>query len=380
MKRIRSIAALTIGIMSAGSAAAEITIGVSLSLTGPTSSLGIPAKNALALWPEAIGGEKLRVILLDDATDPTMATKNARRFVSEEKVDLIVGSVPTPPSLAIAEVANEAQVPHIAISPIELPPAKGAWSFRISHSNALMASGVVEHMKKNGVKTFGFIGYSDAFGESWLKEVGLLANQAGINLIAVERFARNDTSVTSQAIKLVTARPDAILVVASASGAAMPQKSLVERGFKGKIYHAASAAARDMIRVGGKDVEGAFVVSAPALVAEQLPNDDPVRPIALSFVERYEKQYGPGSRNLFSGYTYDVALVLQKAIPMALKQATPGTKEFRAALKGALEKSGEVIGSQGIVNFTATDHFGRALSSRIMLTIKNGDWVLLRDL
>lgn len=376
MKKSKTLSLLTLGVLCASSALAEITVGVSLSLTGPTAALGIPCKNALALWPETIAGEKLKVIVLDDATDPTRAAKNARSFVTEDKIDLIVGSATTPPSLAIAQVAEEAQVPQIVITPLDLPPGKGAWSFRIPQSNAQNALAIVEHMKKAGLKSLGFLGYSDSYGEALLKEIGVAANQAGIGLVAVERFARSDTTVIAQAIKLVAAKPDAVLVVASGSGAALPHKTLVERGFKGNIYHPASVASRDVIRVGGKDVEGALVVSGPVLIAEQLPSDNPVKPVALSFVERYEKLYGSGSRNAFSSFVFDAGLILQKIIPAALKKARPGTVEFRAALKEALESSGDIVGSSGIFNFTALDHFGRPQSSLYMLTIRNGDWAL----
>lgn len=378
MRKTHTLLALTIGALCAGPALADITIGVSFSLTGPTAALGIPCKNALALWPESIGGEKLKLVVLDDATDPTRATKNARSFVTEEKVDLIVGSATTPPTLAITQVVEEMQIPHIAITPVDLPPGKGAWTFRIPQSNMQNAVAIISHMKRSGAKTLGFLGYSDSYGEALLKEVVTAASQAGIGIVATERFARSDTTVVAQAIKLVAAKPDAMLVVASGSGAALPHKTLLERGFKGNIYYPASVASRDVIRVGGKDVEGALVASGPVLIAEQLPNDDPVKAVAQTFVERYEKLYGAGSRNAFSAFVYDTGLILQKAIPLALKVAKPGTKEFRVALKEAIESSGTIVGSSGIFNYTAADHFGRPQTSLHILAIKNGDWALPR--
>src|SRR5438105_2812956 len=256
-------------------AQADITIGVTLPLTGPASGLGIPVKNGFALWPQSIAGEKLNIIMLDDATDPTTGVKNARRFVTEDKVDVIIGSAATPVAVAIADVASESGTPQLAMSPIPLPEGRDGWSFRMAHSSNVMAQAVVNHMKKQGVKSVGFLGYTDAYGETWLKDLTAIAEKAGIKMGPVERFARTDTSVTGQALKLTSANPDAILVVASGSGAAMPHRALVERGYKGKIYQTHSAASRDLMRVGGKDVEGAFVVSGPAVVAEQLPERNP---------------------------------------------------------------------------------------------------------
>jgi branched-chain amino acid transport system substrate-binding protein len=362
-----------------GNACADLTFGVSLPLTGPASGLGIPVNNGFALWPKEIAGEKLNLIILDDRTDPTMANKNARRFVTQDHVDLIIGSAVTPAAIAMAEVAAEGQTLQIAVSPIQLPEGKDAWTFRIAHSTGIMALALGQHMKRHGVKTLGFLGYSDAYGESWLKDITRVAGDNGIKLVAVERFARADTSVTAQALKLEMAGPDAILVVASGSGAAMPHMSLVERGYKGQIYQTHSAASRDLMRIGGKEVEGAFVVSGPAVVGDQLPDSHPSKKAAIAFIEQYEKLNGPGTRNQFAAHTYDILLVLQKIVPEALKKAKPGTREFRAALKEALENSGKIAVSQGVLQYTASDHFGFQPDTGVILKVVNGDWRLERN-
>jgi len=326
---------------AATGALADITIGVSIPLTGPTSALGIPTKNGIALWPTSIAGEKLNVIVLDDATDPTVGVKNTRRFITEDKVDLIVGSAATPIAAAMSDVAAEGQTVQLMLSPVNLPPGKGAWSFRMPQSTAVMAIPIVEHWKKTGVKTYGFLGYSDAYGEAWLTDIQPLAEKAGIKLIATERFARPDTSVTGQALKLVSANPDAILIVASGSGAAMPHKGLVERGYpKAKLYQTHGAATMDLIRVGGADVEGSFVSSGPAVVAEKLPASNASKALGMKYKEEFEKVNGKGSANQFAAHAYDVVIVLNKAIPLALAKAKPGTPQFRAALKEAFETMG----------------------------------------
>ena len=360
---------------AAGAAQADITIGVSISLTGPTSALGIPTKNGIALWPATIAGEKLNVIVLDDATDPTKAVQNTRRFLTEDKVDLIVGSTATPVAAAMADVAAEGQTVQLMLSPVNLPPGKGAWSFRMPQSTAVMAIPIVEHWKKTGVKTYGFLGFSDAYGEAWLSDIQPLAEKAGIRLIATERFARSDTSVTGQALKLVAANPDAILIVASGSGAAMPHKGLVERGYpKAKIYQTHGAATMDLIRIGGADVEGSYVSSGPAVVAEKLPDGNASKALGMKYKEEFEKANGKGSANQFGAHAYDVILVLNKAVPLALAKAKPGTPQFRAALKEAFETMGRTPVSQGVLNWTATDHFGYTPETGVLLRVANGDW------
>ena len=370
LKALAAAAALA----ACGTALADITIGVIAPLTGPASGLGIPVGNEVKLWPKEIAGEKLNVILMDDASDPTQGVTNAKRFVSQDKVDVIMGSVATPVAAAIAQVATESQTTQIAWSPVALPPGKDHWVFRLPQSNAVMGYAVLEHMKKQGIKSVGFLGYSDAYGETWLTDFKPMAEKAGIKFGPVERFARADTSVTGQALKLMSANPDAILVVASGSGAAMPEMALRERGYKGKGYQTHAAATRDLIRVGGKAVEGTFVVSGPAVLAEQLPDAHPSKPEAIKFVQQYEKAYGPGSRNQFAGHAYDSMIVMEKAVPIALKKAKPGTPEFRAALRDAFEHIGRTVLAHGVLNWTAQDHWGYTNDTGVMMKVVDGQF------
>jgi branched-chain amino acid transport system substrate-binding protein len=374
MKLAKTLITAAIAALAAGTAMADITIGVVLPLTGPASGLGIPMKNAIALWPQSIAGEKLKVIVLDDATDPTTGVKDTQRLITEDKVDVIIGSAATPVAIPMADIAAESGTVQLAASPAGLPPGKDKWTFRLPQSNGVMAYAMVGHMKKQGIKTVGFLGYTDAYGELWLKDFTAEAEKNGIKVTGVERFARADTSVTAQALKLTSANPDAILVVASGSGAAMPEKAIVERGYKGKIYQTHAAATRDLMRIGGKDVEGTFVVSGPAVIAEQLPDSHPSKKLAIDFVQKYEKAYGPGSRNQFAGHSYDAMVVLEKAVPVALKKAKPGTKEFRAALRDALEGMGRTVVAHGVLDWTAQDHWGFTNETGVMLKVVNGDW------
>jgi len=333
----------------------------------------------MALWPKEIAGEKLNVIVLDDATDPTKAVQNTRKFIAEDKVDLIVGSVATPVAAAMADVAAEGKTVQLMLSPVNLPEGRGGWSFRMPQSTAVMAIPIVEQWKKLGVKTYGFLGYADAYGEAWLKDMTAAADKAGIKQVATERFARTDTAVTGQVLKLMSANPDAVLVVASGSGAAMPHKALVERGYaKGKIYQTHGAATMDLIRVGGADVEGSFVSSGPAVVAEKLPDSNASKAIGMQFKNQFEAANGKGSANQFAAHAYDVVVVLQKAVPIALKKARPGTPEFRAALKEAFETMGRTPVSQGMLNWTATDHFGYTPETGVLLKIVSGDWQVVQ--
>ena len=372
MKLKKTLLALAITAVSSTAALADIKIGVSLALTGPGSGLGIPMQNQFKLFPQTIGGEKVQLIVLDDGTDPGKGAANARRFVTEDKVDLIIGSCITAVAAAMTDIAAEAGTVQLAGSPVGVPAGKDKWMFRLPQSNTVIGHAMVEHMKKQGIKTLGFFGYTDAYGEQWLKEVTPLLDKAGIKIVATERFARTDTSVTPQALKINAANPDAVLVVASGSGAAMPQLGLAERGYKGKIYQTHAAATMDLMRVGGKTVEGTFVAAGPVIVPDQLPDSHPSKKVALDFVAKYDKAYGAGTHNQFSGHAYDAQIALEKAVPMALKKAKPGTPEFRTALRDSLETMGRTVFAHGVMNWTATDHWGYTMETGVVMKVADG--------
>jgi branched-chain amino acid transport system substrate-binding protein len=276
----------------------------------------------------------------------------------------------------MAEVAAESKTVQLALSPVGLPPGKDGWTFRMPQSNGVMANAMVAHMVKHGIKTIGFLGYTDAYGEQWLQALMPLIEKAGIKLVATERFARADTSVTAQALKLTAANPDAMVIVASGSGAAMPQLGMVERGYTGKIYQTHAAATRDLMRIGGKATEGTFVTSGPVVVAEQLPDSHPSKALGVKFNAAYEALYGAGTRNQFAAHAYDAYLMLDQVVPMALKKGKPGTAEFRSALKDALEATPALAVTHGVLDFTPTDHWGFRADTGVVMKVVNGDWKL----
>jgi len=367
---------LSLGVISA-TAHADINVGVILSSTGPAASLGIPERNTVALLPDTFAGEKINYIVLDDATDAATAGRHARKLVAENNVDVFLGSSNTPSNAAVAEVANETRTPQIALSPVEVARDREHWLFRVPQHYDIMADGLLEHMKATGVKTLGFIGYADTYGESWLTSLRKLTAHAGVELVAVERFNRTDTSTTGQVIKLLAAKPDAVLVVASGTPSVLPQSTLQERGYKGQIYQTHGTATKEFIRVGGKAVEDTILPIGPVVVAGQLPDSHPSRKPGLDYVQRYETLYGPGSLSAFGAHAYDAWLLLESALPAALKAARPGTPEFRAALRDAIETSREVVATHGVFNMGPDDHWGLDSRSRVLITVRDGDWQLM---
>lgn len=361
---------------------AQIKVGITLSATGPAASLGVPQRNTATLLPKTIAGKSVEYIILDDASDTTTAVKNTRKLIDEDKVDVVVGSSVTPNSLAMIDVVSEAQVPMISMAAsakiVEPVDAKRYWVFKTPQNDSLMAGAVAQHMAANQIHSVGFIGFSDAYGQGWLDEFTKAAQSHNLQIVATERYARTDSSVTGQILKIMAQNPDAVLVAASGTPAVLPEAALRERGYKGKIYQTHGVANSDFLRVGGKDVEGTILPAGPILVAAQLPDSNPSKAVGLAYTSAYEGAFGAGSLATFGAHLWDAGLLLQHAIPEALKTAQPGTPAFRHALRDALENLHDVAITHGVVNMSKTDHSGLDERARVMVTIKDGKWVLLK--
>ncbi|MCY4743873.1 ABC transporter substrate-binding protein [Pelomonas sp. UHG3] len=381
MKRFKQLALALAATLSLA-AHADINIGVTVSATGPAASLGIPEKNTIALMPTTLGGQKVNYIVLDDASDTTTAVANTRKLITDNKVDLIIGSTVTPNSLAMIDAVAESGTPMISMAAsariVEPIDAKKRWVFKTPQNDIMMALAIVTHMVDNGIKTAGFIGFADAYGEGWWGEFNKIAAAKKLNIVASERYNRTDTSVTGQVLKLVAAKPEAILIAGSGTPAALPQKALKERGYAGKIYQTHGVANNDFLRVGGKDVEGTLLPAGPVLVAAQLPADHPVKKSAEAYIAKYEGVHGKGSVSTFGGHAWDAGLLLAAAAPEALKKAQPGTPAFRAALRDALENVKNVAGAHGVFNMSANDHLGLDQRARVMVQIDKGTWKLIK--
>ena len=379
---VRLIGTITALLLALSTASAQIRIGVMVSATGPTSAIGIPQRNTAALLPTKIGDATIEYILLEDGGDTTRAVQNAKKLIGENNVDALIGPSTTPNAFAILDLVAEGKVPLLAtvgtqsvVDPID---AKKRWVFKTTQNDDLIAAALVKHMVKNSVKTIGFIGFNDAYGENWYKVFSGLAEKAGIRVVASERYARADQSVTGQALKLVAAKPDAVLIAAVGGPAVLPQATLRDLGYKGRIYQTHAVATDDFIRLGKEKVEGTVLAAGSMLVINDVADTDPIKRVALVYIAAYEKQYGQKPAT-FGANTYDAGLLLQRAVPVALKSGKPGTEAFRVALRDALERERDVVGCQGVFNMSATDHNGMDERARVLVTVKDGRFRLLPE-
>lgn len=366
-------------VMAIGATAeADITIGVNLSSTGPAASLGIGEKNAISFGPTTIAGQKVRYVIYDDATDTTTAVQNVKRLVSEDKVDALIGPTTSPTSAAVVEAVAASKTPMIQLSPgpatISATDEKRKWIFSAPANTTVYATAMLRHMVKKGVKTVSVIAVDDAYGETSTVAYKTLSEPKGIKTLTIEKYKRTDTSATAQVLKAMQGNPDAIFIASSGTPAAMPHVALIERGYKGKIYQSGGAANAEFLKVGGKALEGSFMLAPPVVVAEQLPEGYPTKAEALKFIKAYEGKFGP--RSMFASLAWDALKIIETAIPRALKSGQPGTDKFRAALRDAIEETKNLKGAGSVFTMSPTDHSGVNQLGMSLMKVESGKWKL----
>jgi branched-chain amino acid transport system substrate-binding protein len=373
------VAAMAAGLLGMSAAAqAQIRIGAILSISGPGAAMGVGYKAAFDFLPTEIGGQTVEYIIRDDATDANTGFTVAQKMISEDHIDALIGPSLTATDAAVAPLANQAHVPMIAMAPYEYDPAKQPYTFNDAQPLSLMVAVVFKHMQQHGVKDVGYIGFSDGWGDQVLAATNQSAQADDIKILADERYARTDTTAEAQALKLISVHPQAVMMGNSATPAALPVVALRHHGYRGNIYGNHGIVTPAFIKVGGAAVEGVIADTSPLVVYNQLPDGNIIKPVAAAFMAGYVRKYGAQSINPFAGYTYDASLLLQAAIPTALKASAPGTDAFRSALRDALENVHELVGVSGVYSMSPGNHNGQDARAAVLVEVKDGAWTAIQ--
>ena len=378
MRMIRSLGlvALFTGFLAA-TASAQIKIGAIISITGPTAALGAGYRSAFATFPAAIAGKTVTYIIRDDASDGSAAVSIAQRMLTEDKIDALIGPALTSSAAAVAPIMNAAKVPLIVTSPLDYDPAKQPYTFSAVQPVMLIVQAVVDEMSRRKLKTVAYIGFSDGFGDQVYDATKEAAAKAGIEVVANERYARNDTSVEAQVLRVISKRPDAVMLGGSGTPGALPNVALLRRGYKGAVFGNHGMVTPAFLRVGGAQVEGTIAATGPASMFDQLPETVPSRTPATALMRQIVEKFGPEAVSPFAGYSEDARLLITNAVPAALKAGEPGTEAFRMALRDALEQTKDMVGTQGVYTLSPTNHNGMDERARVLVQVVDGKWRLL---
>lgn len=382
MKLTRTAFALSVVLAAlATPAQSQVKIGVIASATGPTAVVGLPQRNTVPLLPAKVGDLTVEYVSMDDASDPNQTVTLFKKMISEDKIDALIGPTGSPNAMGLIQFAADSGTPVLApvgAASVVLPMTEQKkWIFKTTQNDDIIAQALVKHMVDNGVKTAGFLGFNDAYGESWLSVFKELADANNIKIVATERYVRSDTSVTGQALKIYAAKPDVVLVAGTGAAAVLPQVTLVKQGYKGQVYQTHGAALPAFLSLGGEQVEGTILAASLMLVLPEIEDSNPAKPIAQDYIQRYTERYGQAPAT-FGANVYDAGLLLEKAIPEAASKAKPGTPEFRSALRDALEQTRDLVATQGVYTMSPEDHSGFDERGRELITVRNGQWHLLK--
>lgn len=379
----RTALALTASVAFGLPAMAQVKVGSIESQSGPVASIGVPYVKGMSAFAAGgglnVGGTKMEVIAIDDQSDPAVAARAAKKLIEEDKVDVLIGSAGTPSTMAIYGVAAEAHVPLLFAANGQIPGPKGEWEITLPQPANLMVAQVVKHMKAHGVKRVAFIGYSDAWGDTVYDALKANATPLGIEVISNERYARADTSVTPQILKIIAMHPDAVMTGGSGSPGALPHLALAERGYRGPMYASHAVINLEFVRVGGAAVEGVIAPAGPIVVGDQLPDSNPIKAVDMKYFADYTKATSSTANDSFAAYTYDGMLILADAVKrVAATGQKPGTPEYRTALRDALVSTKNVVGTHGVYNFTPGERYGADDRSGVLVQLVKGQWKLIQ--
>jgi branched-chain amino acid transport system substrate-binding protein len=351
-------------------------IGGVFSVTGPQSFLGDPEKKSLEMIIDAINaqggidGHALEAVVYDDEGDPTKAVLAANKLISKDNVLAVIGPSLTPTTLAIVPILEQAKVPLISCAAgIKITDPVKPWVFKTAQSDVLAVATIYKYMQGQKIKKIGILTVANAFGESGKEQLVAQAGQFGIEIVQAESFDAKDTDMTAQLTKIRKAQPDAIICWGTNPGPAVVAKNMQQLNMTVPLYQSHGVASAKFIELAGDAAEGVLLPTGKILVANLLPETDPLRPGLLQYIKDFETRYKlPVSG--FGGYAYDAMGLLAKAMK--------GNDGNREKIREALEKTSGYLGVTGTFNFSPQDHNGLGADAFVMVQIRKGTWAILQ--
>ena len=369
---LRFLAALLVPLTASTFAADTIKIGEYASLTGKEASLGQASHNGTLLAVEQINaaggvlGRKLELISEDTQSKAGESSTAVRKLISRDKVVAILGEVVSSRSIEAAPVCQTMKVPMI--SPASTAPevtAVGDYIFRACFidpfQGPVMAKFALETLK---VKRIGLIltnssaysvGLAKYFKESFV---------AGLGVIAVEKnYSDGDKDFKAQLTAIKAAKVDAIFNPGYYAEGALIVRQARDLGITVPIFGGDSWEAEELIGLGGKAMEGAYLCSHYSF-------EDP-SPRVRDFVAAYRKRFGSGAApDSNASLGYDSVLLLVDAIKRA------GSAD-RTKIRDALAQTKNFDAVTGRITINEKRD---AAKTAVIITVKNGQFKFVQSI
>lgn len=358
-------------------ASGELRLGAFYSATGTYTIMGDPERKALEMLVErrnaegGVLGRPVRLIGYDDASDPERAVSAVKRLIENDRVDLIIGGSGTPTSMAVLPLVERAAIPYVSMGGgVGIVEPVRRWTFKVPHTDRMGAEKVLADLKRRGLRRLALLSENVGFGKSGRDQVLALAPAWGIEVVVDETYGPKDPDVTPQLTKVRTAAGvDALFVFGTGQGPAVVTRNIRQLGLTLPVYQSHGVASKEFLRLVGGAADGMRLPAMALTVVDQLPADDPQKPVAQAFKTAFEARWKQEVTH-FAGHAYDAYAIVLDALHRA------GSTD-REAVRDAIERTSGLVGTGGIFTMSPTDHLGLTLSSFHMVEIKNGDWVLV---
>ena len=373
-KTILAATLLLAGVNLAG-AAEPIKVGSFLTVTGPASFLGDPELKTLQMYVEDINakggvkGRKLELIHYDTGGNAKDAVNFVKRLIKNDNVDLIVGGTTTGDTMAVIPDVEKEGIPFISLAgAVEIIEPVKKWVFKTPHTDRMAVAKIYEDLRKRKLTKVAIITGDGGFDKSGHEQLLKLAPQYGITIVADESYGNKDTDMTAQLTKIRATDAQAIINFGLGQAPAIVTKNIKQLGITLPLYQSHGVASKTFIDLAGDAAEGVRLPAAALVVAEQLPDTDPQKPVLLAYKNKYEAKYGPVST--FGGHAYDGLMIAVAAI-----QRAGGVDKTK--VRDEIEKTKGFIGTAGVFNMTPQDHMGLNVDAFKLVEIRQGAWKIV---
>lgn len=350
-------------------------IGAVLDITGPASPLGTPERDTALLLEEQINkaggidGHPVDIIIYDNKSVESDSVMCVKRLL-DQGVVAIIGPSQTGTTLACVDTITRAQVPLVSCAAgVKIVQPVNKWVFKTAQSDVHAVARLVDYMKKKGINKIAVISVSNAFGESGKQQLREQTAQAKIKIVAEETFGDKDTDMTAQLTRIRAKKPQAVVCWGTNPGPAIVAKNMKQLGMTTPLLMSHGIANRKFIELAGDAANGVIFPAGRLIVVDEIPASDPQKKVLLAYRAAFKKKFGR-EPDTFGGHAWDAIQLVVRA----LDKVGPN----RSKIRDEIEKTKNFVGIGGVFNFSPTEHNGLSKSSFVLVTIKNGDWTLVK--
>ncbi|WP_456385379.1 ABC transporter substrate-binding protein [Desulfolithobacter sp.] len=355
--------------------AGEIKVGAIFAVTGPASFLGAPeARSAQMVVDEinasgGINGDKIDLIIKDSGASPEKAISFAKQLIEEEKVLALIGPSTSGETMKIKMIAEQGKTPLISCGAAEVivNPVAG-YVFKTPQKDSFAVKKIYEEMKKMGISRIAVVAGNTGFGKAGKAQLLKIAPEFGIKVVAAEVYDKKATDLSALVAKLMSNKEiQAVVNWSIVPAQAIIAKNMRQAGWDVPLFQSHGFGNIKYVKAAGAAAEGIIFPAGRLLVADSLPDSDPQKELLLKYKKDYESRYKEEA-STFGGHGYDAMRILAAAIEKGGKD--------RARVRDAIENLKNFPGTGGVFSFSPEDHNGLGMDSFVMLTVKDGRFVL----